>query len=102
MNAIEFETKYLNRLVRYRGEHYQIPTDVTYWVTAALFEHDENGITIFAIMSEKWNPPNNVDWFTFKLAPEELAELGKFEIVGEFDASSLNEVIRQRLLPKSS
>lgn len=83
MNENEFAKKYLNRLVRYTGEHYKIPKDVTYWVTAALYKHDDDGNTVFAIMSEKWNPPKNIDWFTFHMGDEELKYLDDFEIVGD-------------------
>lgn len=80
MNENDFSEKWLNKLVRYKGSHWKIP-DVTYKVTAALYEYDVDEKTIFAIMSEHWNPPTNIDWFTFKLTDGELDELNNFEVL---------------------
>lgn len=82
MNADEFAGKWLNKFVKYKGTYYNIPIDVTYKVTAALLNYEDNGNTIFAIMSEKWNPPSNVDWFTIKMTDEELKDLDNFEVIG--------------------
>ena len=81
MDKVEFENKWLNRIVRYQGNHYQIPKDVKYLVTAALYEWEDDEITIFAVMSEKWNPPANIDWITIRLAPAEICHLDDFEVV---------------------
>ena len=82
MNADEFAGKWLNKLVKYKGTYYKIPLDVTYKVTAALLNHDDDNLTIFAIMSEKWNPPANIDWFTIRMNNEELKDLDNFEVIG--------------------
>ena len=81
MNENEFAEKWLNKLVRYKGQYYKIPTDVTYKVTAALYQYDDGGLTIFAVMSEKWNPPVNIDWFTIRMSDDELKELENFELL---------------------
>lgn len=81
MNETEFADKWLHKRLRYKGTYYQIPLDVTYTVTAALLHYEDDGLTIFAIISEKWNPPVNTDWFTIKMTNKELTELDNFEIV---------------------
>lgn len=80
MNETEFSEKWLNKQVEYRGSYYKIPL-VKYKVTAALLNYDEGDITTWAIMSEHWNPPKNIDWFTFKLAKDELTKLDDFVIL---------------------
>lgn len=80
MNYDEFAEKWLNKLVRYKGSVWKIP-DVTYKVTAALYKYEDDGTTVFAIMSEHWKPPVNIDWFTFKLTDGELDELNSFEVL---------------------
>lgn len=80
MNEIVFSEKWLNKLVKYTGSNWKIP-DVTYKVTAALYKYEDNGKTVFAIMSEHWNPPINIDWFTFKLTDDELEKLNDFEVL---------------------
>lgn len=70
-------------MVRPRGEHYNIPNK-EYTVTAALFEYEENGESIFAIMSEDYKPGDNPEWFTFRESPERLHLIEEeFEIIGE-------------------
>lgn len=82
MNENEFSEKYLNKVVRYKGQYYKIPTDASYKVTTALYhQYDEGGLIIFAIMSEKWNPPINIDWFTIVMSDDDLKELDNFEIL---------------------
>ena len=102
MNADEFAGKYLNKVVLYKGSYYKIPTDVKYWITAALFEYEDDGCSIFGIMSERWNPPTNIDWFTIKVSKEELVKLEEFEIVGEIDATWLKEAIEKRVAVQKS
>ena len=76
----EFAEKYLNKMVRYKGGHWGIPLK-DYKVTAALYKYEEGNVTIFAVMSPDWHPPDNLEWFTIKLNENELQHLELFEIL---------------------
>ena len=81
MDAAEFEAKWYNQIVLPRGNYFKIPMKV-YMVTAALYEYEENKDTILAVVSEEYNPPDNIEWFTIKISPEDLEEaLADFEIL---------------------
>lgn len=80
MNDQEFEEKWLNKKVKPRGLHYQIPIK-EYIVTAALFEFESNGQSIWAIKALDYSLENK-HWFTFKLAPSDIEWINKdFEII---------------------
>jgi len=75
-----FEQQWRGRRVRTRG-YYQVP-QTTYIVTAALYRHKENNITIFAIMSERYTPDNK-EWYTIEIADDEFDKcMADFEIIG--------------------
>ena len=59
-------------------------------MTAALYQYDNGGLTVFAIMSEKWNPTVNTDWFTIGMSEVELIELDNFEILNSDMNSNRN------------
>jgi len=83
----EFEAKWHNKWVRAKGEVYKIPPK-EYYVTSALYKwekdhkYDIEDVTILAIMSREHNPPDVIEWFTIKIAPEDLDKaLADFEIL---------------------
>lgn len=83
-----FEAKWHMKRVRFTGHHWQIPLK-DYVVTAALFGGSyvlaEPRETVFAVMAVDYTR-ENAHYITFKLAPEQLADLDKaFEILGDYD-----------------
>jgi len=76
----EFETKWHNKWVRARGEVYKIPQK-EYYVTSALYKWEKD-VTILAVMSRDHSPPETIEWFTIKIAPEDLDKaLADFEVL---------------------
>jgi hypothetical protein len=62
-----------------KGNIYQIPKN-RYFVTAALYQWEDE-LSVIALISEFYNPPHNIDWFTFKLSDGELEKFFEdFEI----------------------
>lgn len=70
-----FEETYLHKIVRPRGNYYDLPME-DYVVTAALYEFEGDGVSIFAIEHD------GDHWFTIKIEKEEFEEcMADFEII---------------------
>ena len=80
MTKEEFENKWHGKKVLAKGNHWKIPTDVNYEVTAALY--DEEDLTIFAVIADNYKLPENSAWYTLRIVPDDLYKLEEdFEIV---------------------
>ncbi len=73
MTQSEFETKWHNNVVEYKGGFWEIPHG-KYLVTAALI--DDNGEVTFGIMNE------DKFWYTISTTKYDLDKLDSFKIVG--------------------
>lgn len=77
----EFEKKWYGQIVRPIDGKVEIP-QCRYRVTAALIEGSQCYRNVFAVMSENYDPPINIDWFSFEF--EDTSEIDeKFCIVNE-------------------
>jgi len=74
-----FEQQWRGKRVRLKG-YYKLP-DTTYVVTAALYQHEEDKTTIFAIQSERYTFENK-EWYTIKMGEEEFEKcIANFEVI---------------------
>lgn len=75
-----FEEQWYGKRVRPKSRYYQIP-DTTYIVTAALYQHESDGETIFAIRSERYTRENK-EWYTIHMGKYEFeARIADFEVI---------------------
>jgi len=80
MDKAEFEKIFLGKLVRNKGQFFDIPIS-EYLVTAALFEFDPGDVTILAIMSKDYTP-ENTQWYTLKIDPVDFkAAIRDFDVL---------------------
>lgn len=76
-----FEQQWKGRIVRPKLQHYAGIPDTTYLVTAALFDGEDDGETIFAIMSERYTFDNK-EWYTIRIGGDEFEKcMADFEVV---------------------
>jgi hypothetical protein len=79
---IAFETKWLNKIVKLREtSDYELPR-TPYTVTSALYKWDDNGSSIFAILSDEYERPDKPWWYTMRFDDISLID-DHFEVVGE-------------------
>ncbi len=90
MTTDEFCKKWHLKLVK-PISYYKIP-DKIYHVTAALYHHDNDKTTVFAIMAVDYTPENK-QWITFNLTDEDVDVLDqRFEIVTELGTTHADKV----------